>query len=124
SERFKGKRVTFGRTGEVRAEDVRDHGTHGVAFALVVGGSRVDVLIPIVGRHNVSNALAAAAIAHAMGIGVQSIAAGLQQPAAARMRMEVLNLDNGVTVINDAYNANPTSMKAALEAIRFLPGRS
>jgi len=63
-------------------------------------------------------------VAHALGIGVDAIVTGLGKPPAAAMRMQVQKLANGVTVINDAYNANPESTVAALRAVRLLPGRS
>lgn len=124
AEPFPGRRVTFGRGGEVRAEDVVDLGVDGIRFTLVVADERATVRLPFIGRHNLANALAAAAVARALGLGLDATVAGLEQAPAAAMRMQVLRLGNGVTVINDAYNANPTSTEAALEAIQQLRGRS
>jgi UDP-N-acetylmuramoyl-tripeptide--D-alanyl-D-alanine ligase len=70
------------------------------------------------GEHNVSNALAAAAMAGELGMPVDAVAAGLSAAVArSRWRMEVTQLADGVTVINDAYNASPDSMKAAIAAL-------
>lgn len=121
---FPGRRVTFGTNGDVQAAAIRDRGVDGIDLELVVGDERRAVHLAHVGVHNVSNALAAAAVAHALGIGVDAIVAGLGKPPAAAMRMQVRKLANGVTVINDAYNANPESTAAALQAVRLLPGRS
>jgi UDP-N-acetylmuramoyl-tripeptide--D-alanyl-D-alanine ligase len=76
------------------------------------------------GRHNVRNALGAAAVAHGLGIDLAAIAAGLVAAKLPAMRMEVIRLANGVTVVNDAYNANPASTEAALEAIARAAGRA
>lgn len=121
---FPGRRVTFGTTGEVRAHRIRDLGFDGMAFDLEIAGSTTEVRLRLVGVHNVSNALAAAALGHAMGFRLEVIGAGLERTVGMSMRMEVVRLTNGVTVINDAYNANPSSVEAALEALRRCPGRS
>lgn len=121
--RFTGRRVTFGQTGDVRARNVVDVTGDGVAFELVIGVHAIKVRLHLVGTHNVSNALAAAAIGHAMGLPVEVIARGLERTVGAAMRMQVIRLANGVTVINDAYNANPSSVEAALVALRRFSGR-
>jgi len=73
------------------------------------------------GAHNVPNALAAAALARELGLGLADIADGLSAAVArSRWRMEVHRRADGVTVINDAYNANPESVRAALEALAHL----
>jgi UDP-N-acetylmuramoyl-tripeptide--D-alanyl-D-alanine ligase len=121
--RFSGRRVTFGNGGEVYARNIVDLTGDGVAFDLVIVARTVKVRLHLVGTHNVSNALAAAAIAHAMGIGPEVIARGLERTVGAAMRMQVKRLANGVTLINDAYNANPSSVEAALVALRRFSGR-
>jgi len=80
----------------------------------------------VVGAHQVGNALTAAAVGRAVGMTTPAIAAALgTATAASRWRMEVTELAGGITLINDAYNANPHSMKAALETVRDMsvPGR-
>jgi UDP-N-acetylmuramoyl-tripeptide--D-alanyl-D-alanine ligase len=73
------------------------------------------------GEHNVSNALAAAAIADRLGRAAPDIAAGLSEAEArSRWRMEVTERPDGVTVINDAYNANPEAMRAALSTLQII----
>jgi UDP-N-acetylmuramoyl-tripeptide--D-alanyl-D-alanine ligase len=121
---FAGRRVTFGAGGEVQSHRIRDLGFDGIAFDLHVAGSSAAVRLRLVGAHNVSNALAAAALGHAMGFRLEVIVAGLERTVGMSMRMEVVRLRNGVTVINDAYNANPSSVEAALEALQRFSGRS
>jgi len=78
--------------------------------------------ISLLGRHNVNNALAAIAAARLLGIPEELIAAGLQAAKVTGMRMEVLHSSLGYTIINDAWNASPVSMKAAIETFEQLGG--
>ena len=73
--------------------------------------------LPVPGRHNVYNALAAAALALHLGVTPLSVAEGLASAPVSAMRMQVFTSASGVTVINDAYNANPVSMRAAIETL-------
>ncbi len=120
---FRGRKVTFGHDADVCARNLVDLGGDGVAFALLVEGRRTRVRLRLIGRHNVSNALAAAAIGYAMGLGIDVIARGLERSVGPAMRMQVRRLANGVTLVNDAYNANPSSVEAALVALRRFSGR-
>ncbi len=120
---FPGRKVTFGHAGEVQAHNVADFGADGVAFDLAIAGRGAKVRLPLSGRHNVANALAAAAVGHLLGLQLEDIARGLQRTIPASMRMEVRRLGNGVILINDAYNANPSSVEAALLALRRFAGR-
>ncbi|MBX3026511.1 UDP-N-acetylmuramoyl-tripeptide--D-alanyl-D-alanine ligase [bacterium] len=123
--RFAGRRrIEFGSGRLVRAEAIDDADLAGCAFTLCIGDARAPVRLRAAGRHNVQNALAAAAAAHALGLDAAVIAAGLAAAEPPRMRMQVVPLANGVTVINDAYNANPGSTAAALDAVGRLPGRA
>jgi len=111
------RRQDFGAGRPVRAEGVTPDGLRGIRFDLVTPGSSAPVFLPLLGRHNVGNAVAAAAAAVALGVGIDAIVAGLQSAAPAPMRLSVERLPNGVDLINDAYNANPGSMRAALAAL-------
>jgi UDP-N-acetylmuramoyl-tripeptide--D-alanyl-D-alanine ligase len=115
--------VTFGAHAEVSARAIADLGTDGVAFDLVIGAHARKVRLRFVGQHNVTNALGAAAVGHAMGFSLEVIARGLERTEGTPMRMQVVRLRNGVTLINDAYNANPSSVEAALMALRRFSGR-
>lgn len=120
---FTGRKVYFGRGREVHAENVVDFGLDGIGFDLLIGGDRAKVRVRLVGLHNVSNALAAAAVGHAMGCSMATIVAGLRDTTSVPMRMQVERLANGVVIINDSYNANPSSVNVALEALHRVAGR-
>ena len=111
------RRQEYGAGRPVRAEDIRPDGLRGIRFGLVIPGASAPVRLPLLGRHNVGNAVAAAAAAVALGVGIDAIVAGLESAAPAPMRLSVERLPNGVDLINDAYNANPGSMRAALAAL-------
>jgi UDP-N-acetylmuramoyl-tripeptide--D-alanyl-D-alanine ligase len=121
--RFPGRQVKFGRGCEVEATAVRDFSLDGIAFDLCVNGCRANVRLRMCGLHNVTNALAAAAVAHALGLDLDTIRAGLAAAEAPQMRMEVVRLANGVAVVNDGYNANPASVEAALQTSARQAGR-
>jgi UDP-N-acetylmuramoyl-tripeptide--D-alanyl-D-alanine ligase len=120
---FPGRKVIFGRDRDIQARAVIDLAADGVALDLRIAARAAKVRLHLVGLHNVSNALAAAAIAHAMGLSLEVIARGLESARAPTARMQVARLANGVTLINDAYNANPSSVEAALMALRRFSGR-
>lgn len=96
-------------------------GDHGCHFTCNMNGQPT-YYIPMLGKHNVLNALAAIAVSKYMGVSSSDIARGLENVALSGMRVELLRGHNGVTIINDAYNASPTSMKAALELIEEMKG--
>ncbi|MET9799819.1 UDP-N-acetylmuramoyl-tripeptide--D-alanyl-D-alanine ligase [Streptomyces sp. NPDC006368] len=114
-------RVTlFGEADDahVRAENVRLTGTGQPSFRLHTPTGCSDVTLRLYGEHHVSNALAAAAVAHELGMSVDEIATALSEAGTlSRWRMEVTERPDGVTIVNDAYNANPESMRAALRAL-------
>jgi UDP-N-acetylmuramoyl-tripeptide--D-alanyl-D-alanine ligase len=127
AERTRARVVTVGWGGgaDVRAEDVRvdDRGRPSFTLVTELGGERAsaDVSMQLHGEHHVSNALAAAACALAVGVGLADVAAALSTArAASRWRMEVTERPDGVVVVNDAYNANPESVKAALRALKAM----
>ena len=120
--RWAGRLVSFGlsATATVRAEEI-EYASQGTAFTLrIAEGGQVRVRLPWLGEHNVRNALAAAAAAHCLGADCAQIGAGLSQARPAAMRFEIGTIPPGVTVVNDAYNANPASMQASLAAFAQL----
>jgi UDP-N-acetylmuramoyl-tripeptide--D-alanyl-D-alanine ligase len=123
SEQFHGRRVEFGPGREVEGRTVTDFGLDGVAFELCVAGRVAKVRLRLPGAHNVANALAAAAVSHAIGLSLETIRAGLERVSLPPRRMQVLHLPNGVTVLNDSYNANPANVEAALSVLVRQPGR-
>jgi UDP-N-acetylmuramoyl-tripeptide--D-alanyl-D-alanine ligase len=102
----------------VRAEEIGVAVDGRASFVLSAGDDRETVELGVPGEHMVSNALAAAAVGRWAGLTVAECAAALKGAAISRWRMETSTTDEGVVVINDAYNANPESMAAALKAAR------
>ncbi|WP_030616756.1 UDP-N-acetylmuramoyl-tripeptide--D-alanyl-D-alanine ligase [Streptomyces sclerotialus] len=118
--RTKARTVFFGESPEadIRAENVRLTDDGRPAFTLHTPSGCSDVILRLYGEHHVSNALAAAAVAHVSGMPADEIASALSEAGTlSRWRMEVTERTDGVTVVNDAYNANPESMRAALRAL-------
>jgi UDP-N-acetylmuramoyl-tripeptide--D-alanyl-D-alanine ligase len=108
---------------DLRAQDVRLDSRGLPRFTLVAPDGSAAVTLDLVGEHQVANALAVAGVAHAVGMGVDVVAAELSKARAlSRWRMEVHERPDGVTVVNDAYNANPESMRAALKALVAMAG--
>jgi UDP-N-acetylmuramoyl-tripeptide--D-alanyl-D-alanine ligase len=106
--------------------DVRaDHIVPGATsrFVLEVGGRKLPVALPLAGMHNVQNALAAAALAHAAGATPEQIVAGLESARGVAGRLTRHELEQGVTLIDDSYNANPGSTRAAIDTLALEPGR-
>jgi UDP-N-acetylmuramoyl-tripeptide--D-alanyl-D-alanine ligase len=109
------------RGAAVRAADIRLDDLGRPSFTLLTPEGSAPVTLRLHGAHNVPNALAAAALARELGLDLDGIADGLRAATArSRWRMEVHQRGDGVTVINDAYNANPESVRAALDALAHL----
>ncbi|MDT9687929.1 UDP-N-acetylmuramoyl-tripeptide--D-alanyl-D-alanine ligase [Streptomyces sp. P9(2023)] len=120
AERTHARVTLFGESDEavVRAENVRLTAAGQPSFKLHTPTGCSDVTLRLYGEHHVSNALAAAAVAHELGMPVEEIATALSEAGTlSRWRMEVTERPDGVTIVNDAYNANPESMRAALRAL-------
>ena len=112
--------VTAGRAAgaDVRATNIALDELARPRFTLSRSGEQIDVQLAVHGEHQVGNALCAAAVAFECGASLQQVADALAgAPPASRHRMEVRSRADGVTVINDAYNANPDSMRAGLQAL-------
>jgi UDP-N-acetylmuramoyl-tripeptide--D-alanyl-D-alanine ligase len=117
--------VRFGRsaTAQVRAVDVALDDRGCPAFRLLSPAGEAPVRLAVPGEHQVYNALAAAAVALELGATPGSVAATLARyRPASRWRMEVTDRSDGLTVVNDAYNANPESVAAALRTLAVLAG--
>jgi UDP-N-acetylmuramoyl-tripeptide--D-alanyl-D-alanine ligase len=105
----------------IRAADVRLDDLGRPSFTLLTPEGRAPVALQLHGAHNVSNALAAAALARELGLGLADIADALSAAVSrSPWRMEVRRRADGVTIVNDAYNANPESARAAIEALSHL----
>jgi len=116
------KMVGFGfrREARVRGTRIMALGQQGVAFTLDLDGQKARVRLRAIGRHNVLNALAAAAMAYAAGADFGKIVSGLEAFAPGENRLGICLLPCGLQVINDSYNANPASMNAALATVAML----
>ena len=114
--------LSFGDRGEVRAREVTLDDDLRASFRLESPWGRAQVRLTARGAHMVPNALAAAAVGLFLGVSPDAAAAGLTEAELSPWRMEVTLAPSGVVVINDAYNANPESMTAALDALVLVPG--
>ncbi|RJQ54110.1 MAG: UDP-N-acetylmuramoyl-tripeptide--D-alanyl-D-alanine ligase [Actinobacteria bacterium] len=119
--------ITYGTksAADVQADEI-EIGSDGCAsFVLRTGGRRKKIRLRAPGRHNVYNAAAAAAVALNLGASLKDVAAGARTVALSGMRMELFTTADDVVVLNDAYNANPASVQAALETLHSIqsPGK-
>ena len=121
---FKGKVVQYGlgATADVRAENIRSKGTEGTEFDVVTGTSREHATLPLVGEHNVLNALAAVAVGVERGLKPAEAVATLATLTPADKRGQVLQVGN-ITVINDCYNSNPKALEAMVDALAAMNAR-
>lgn len=117
-------RVFFFGTGsdaDIRAWDICPEGGGNRFRVRVPGGEEGEIYLPVPGRHNVLNALAAVGVAWALGVSLDKIAKGLASATLTPMRMEIIEVGS-LTIINDAYNANPASTTAALQVLAEMAG--
>lgn len=105
---------------DIYARDVRREGT-GNRFTVVMGDVQCEVYLPLPGRHNVMNALAAAGTGLLLGLTPEEVAAGLARVTLSGMRAELVDA-GAYTIVNDAYNANPDSTCAALQSLEEIAG--
>jgi UDP-N-acetylmuramoyl-tripeptide--D-alanyl-D-alanine ligase len=115
---FKGRVIKYGTTAaaDVSAQNVQSKGADGSEFDVVVAGIREHTPLPLVGEHNVLNALAAVSVAIACGMKTSEAVAALATLKPADKRGQVLQLGN-ITVINDCYNSNPKALNAMVDAL-------
>ena len=123
---FYGRVITYGiraATGihvDVRGEDIRSAGAEGSQFFVVAGRGREPARLPLVGEHNILNALAAVAVGMVRGLTLPESVAALATLAPPDKRGQVLHLGN-ITVINDCYNSNPKALNAMIDALATMP---
>ncbi len=109
--------------GDVSVLGVLEHGPGGLRLALGIGQREVEIDLPLVGLHNAANAAAAAAAAVALGFSDGEVREGLRAVRPVGRRLRVERLPSGVVLVDDCYNANPTSMRAALDVLADLAGQ-
>jgi len=121
---FKGKVITygFGPTALVRAENYQVRGEQGSVFDLIAASGCEPALLPLVGRHNVYNALAAAALGLDRGLSLAEVAAAFRSLAPGEKRGQVVRIGN-ITVINDCYNSNPKALAAMVDTLAAMPAK-
>jgi UDP-N-acetylmuramoyl-tripeptide--D-alanyl-D-alanine ligase len=124
ADRCRGAVLGFGRAAgaDVRAEHVTLGADGRPSFDLVDGRDRARVRLGIPGEHMVANALAAAAVGRALDVPFADRLPALERAAVSRWRMETFESPEGIRVLNDAYNANPESVAAALRTARWMAG--
>ena len=115
---FKGKVITYGTraTADIRAENVQTRGAEGSEFDVVMAGHREHARLPLVGEHNILNALAAVAVGLARGLKPSEAVGALATLAPPDKRGQVVQLGN-IAVINDCYNSNPKALHAMVDAL-------
>jgi UDP-N-acetylmuramoyl-tripeptide--D-alanyl-D-alanine ligase len=115
---FKGRVIAYGTrpTADVRAENVESLGAEGSRFDVLVCGERERATLPLVGEHNISNALAAVALGLAQGLKLSEAVAALATLQPADKRGQVVQVGN-ITVVNDCYNSNPKALAAMVDAL-------
>jgi UDP-N-acetylmuramoyl-tripeptide--D-alanyl-D-alanine ligase len=121
---FKGKVFTYGMaaTAGIRAENVQTRGAEGSEFDVVIPGGCEHAQLPLVGTHNILNALAAVAVGLARGLTSAEAVGALATLAPPDKRGQVLQLGN-ITVINDCYNSNPKALRAMVDALAAMKAK-
>lgn len=120
---FPGRTITFGLSdrADVRATNVADHGFDGTRSDLSIGGRTIQLRVPLPGRANLMNALAAIGVATDCRIGLDDIVSAFAGMRAVSRRGEVTALDNGARLVDDSYNASPEAMQLALASLKATP---
>lgn len=116
------KRISIKGTGDYNAYDIINHGEYGVEFKCIYRDQNCKFTINVPGIHNIYNALFAIAIGDIFDMDSKLVQAGIDSFKATSQRMNIINMDEdgggGIKIINDCYNANPDSMKAALDVLK------
>ncbi len=117
---FQGPIVTFGlgETNQVRAIDIKEREDYSQTFTICMHNEKVPVKINLPGIHNVFNALSGAAVAFCLSIPKELIARGLEGFRPLEGRFRIIDLNGGMRIIDDTYNSNPSSLRAAFQAIK------
>lgn len=116
--------LTFGlsSTNDLWADEIESHGLEGMEFALHYRNAHLHVRVPLLGQHSVHTALAAAAVGLAEGLSWEEILRGLQD-VSAQLRLLAVPGKNGITILDDTYNASPPSTLSALNLLSEMSGR-
>lgn len=112
----------FGEKADVFATEVQSQGLFGSDFQMQLFGEKLHASVPLPGQHMVINALAAACVGHILGMSNEAVLAGIASVQATGGRSNIMKLTDK-TVIDDCYNANPVSMKSAIDLLMIANGR-
>lgn len=120
---FAGRTITFGESegADIRATDIVDHGFDGTAANVWIDGAAYAIRVPLPGRANLMNALAAIAVAADAGVPVSAMVPRLSALRPVSRRGEVVTLASGVRVVDDSYNASPAALLRSFEALAATP---
>lgn len=121
---FAGRVLTYGAThpADVTAQNIKERGLDGSEFEVVANGARATAHLPLIGRHNIYNALAAVTVAMDRGLSLEEAAAALSLLKPSDKRGQVLEVA-GATVINDCYNSNPRALDSVVDALAGMPAK-
>jgi UDP-N-acetylmuramoyl-tripeptide--D-alanyl-D-alanine ligase len=121
---IKAKVITYGlkSAADVHAENIEQRGPAGSTFDVVVGGCRERATLPLVGAHNIPNALAAVAVGLQRGLSPSEAVPALASLAPSDKRGQVVQVGN-ITVINDCYNSNPKALDAMVDSLASMPAK-
>lgn len=115
--------LSFGFSKEADVTVTQRESSHAQGITVHTPQGNIDINLPLLGKHNVLNTLAAAAAAQAIGIDLTAIRNGLENTLPAPGRLQLYTLTNGVKIIDDTYNANPFSLRAAVETLAAFAGK-
>lgn len=124
AEAARGPVIRFGTKtpAEYRAESIEDRGLDGSAFDFIFPGGRARLELPLIGRHNVMNAVAALAAASVWGVGAEDARRAFPELRPADKRGEVVRFEEGFSVINDCYNSSPEALNSMTQLLASTPG--
>lgn len=114
--------VDYDGPAEARAENIRC-GSFGSRFDLVIGEERIACETRLLGKHNIANIVGCASVAHRLGLSAAQIRLGIRKIQPVKHRLQLLPTSGGVAVIDDAFNANPSGVRAAMEVLSAFEGR-
>ncbi len=116
---FAGRTLTFGISiaADIRAVEIQEQGIDGTRFTLATPKGKAPIVLPLLGGGNVSNVLAAAAVATELDVPMPEIVGRVQGIQPAAHRGAVMRLNSGITVIDDSYNSSPSALRRALDVV-------
>lgn len=119
------KKITYGINAKgsfITGDSIEENGFEGISFNMNIAGEGMPVTLHTIGLHNVMNALCAAGLAYGLGCMPDEIRQGLEKFRPVHQRLEITDTNKGFKLINDAYNANPESMRSAIDELMRLKG--